>query len=63
MALTEVFLTGLTYLAYGQQNLAKDEFSKINSRAEFDFEESSTFCEKARVVQVRLGQVRLGEVR
>ena len=51
--LTESFLTGLTYLAYGQNKLAHDEFGWVKKNAQFDFELSYKFSEKARIVQVK----------
>ena len=51
-AFTEAFLVGLTYLAYGQKNLARDEFATVSNRAELELEWASGFCEKASVAQV-----------
>jgi hypothetical protein len=46
------FLAGLTFLAYGQSQLAFAEFSRVSNGSEMDFKWSGSFCEKALIVQV-----------
>jgi hypothetical protein len=50
----DIFLAGLTFLAYGQNKLARDQFYRVRNRSEMDFKWSGRFCEKALIVQVNI---------